>query len=97
MAHGPEAVHELIEESELTYPVSATRLEREYALANIEIDEAGNSIMLSELLLKADIDRFEDYEDLCQKLEPVFDDESSTRQTSIIDKVKKYLLGSRKQ
>jgi len=50
-------------------------------MANIIIDENGNSMMLSELLVEADVQRFESQEDLQRKLGPVCEAESSARQT----------------
>lgn len=93
MTHGPEAVHELIEESGWSYPVSVRRLEREHALANVQIDAEGQSIMLSELLLDADVDRFESREDLERKLEPVFEEELVSRSNGLLGRVKRSLLG----
>jgi len=46
-------------------------------MANIIIDENGNSMMLSELLVEADVQRFESREDLQRKLGPVCEAESS--------------------
>lgn len=93
MTHGPEAVHELIEESGWSYPVSVRRLEREHALANVQLDAKGHSIMLSELLLDADVDRFESREDLERKLEPVFREEIASRTDGLLGRVKRSLLG----
>jgi hypothetical protein len=62
-------------------------------MANIIIDENGNSMMLSELLVEADVQRFESREDLQRKLGPVCEAESSARQTGIVGKLKKTFLG----
>jgi hypothetical protein len=95
MTHGPAAVHELIEESGWSYPVSVRRVEREHALANIQVDKKGNSIMVAELFAQTDVDRFEDREDLERKLEPVFEAESERRKVGIIGHLKKTFLGKR--
>jgi hypothetical protein len=93
MTYGPDAIHELVEESGWLYPVSVRRLEREHALANIQVDEKGNSIMLAELLGETDIDQFESYEDLVIKLGPVFETESDRRNVGLIGHLKKTFLG----
>lgn len=93
MTHGPDAVHELVEESGWTYPVSVRRLEREHALANVQVDEEGNSIMLAELLSQADVDRFESRADLDSKLGPVFESESQRRNVGIFGRIKRTFFG----
>lgn len=93
MTYGPEAVHELIEESGLSYPVSVNRLERNHALENIEIDEKGNMIMLSELLTDVETESFESREDLQRKLEPVMRAESRSRHVGVLGKIKRSLFG----
>lgn len=93
MTDGPDAVHELIEESGWSYPVSVRRLESQHALANIQLDAEGRSIMLSELLVDADVDRFEDREDLRRKLEPVFEAEIESRRSGMLVRIKRSLLG----
>lgn len=93
MTHGPDAVHELVEESGWSYPVSVRRLEREHALANVQVDEEGNSIMLAELLSQTDIDRFESREDLDSKLGPVFESESERRAVGVFGRIKRAFLG----
>lgn len=93
MTHGPDTVHQLITESGWSYPVSVRRLEQEHALANVQLDEKGRSVMLTELLSDADIDRFEDHTDLRRKLEPVFEREIESRRVGIIGRIKRSLLG----
>lgn len=93
MTHGPDAVHELITEAGWSYPVTSRRLEERQPMANIVIDEDGNSMMLSELLHKADVQRFESREDLRKKLGPVCEAESTARQTGLVGKLKKTFLG----
>lgn len=93
MAHGPDAVHQLITESGWSYPVTVRRLEREHALSNVQLDEKGRSIMLAELLSNTEIDRFEGHTDLRQKLEPVFEREIDSRRVGVIGKLKRSLLG----
>ena len=93
MTRGPDAVHELIDESGWSYPVSAGRLERNHPLANVPIDDRGNSMMLSELLLAADVDEFEDRADLERKLGPVCKRESDARNTGIVGRLKRAFLG----
>ncbi|RDI70121.1 hypothetical protein [Halopelagius longus] len=93
MAHGPDAVHELVSESGWSYPVSVRRLEREHALANVQLDEDGNSIMLAELLSETNVDRFESREDLEAKLGPVFESESQRRKVGFFGRIKRTFLG----
>ena len=93
MTHGPDAVHELIAESGWSYPVTAGRLERNYPLENVAIDDRGNSMMLSELLLAADVEKFEDRADLERKLRPVCRRESDARNPGIVGRLKRTLLG----
>ena len=93
MTYGPDAVHELIEESEWSYPVSTRRLEGEHALANLHIDAKGNSIMLSELLADANVDRFDSREDLERKLEPAFERQREARRIGIVGRIKRAFLG----
>jgi hypothetical protein len=93
MTHGPDAVHELITESGWSYPVSVRRIEREHALANIQLDEKGNSIMVTELLSTVDADRFESREDLDRKLGPAFEAESERRKVGLIGHLKRTFLG----
>jgi len=92
MTHGPEAVHELIEESGWSYPVSVRRLEREHALANVQLDEDGNSAMLSELLARGEFDRFESRADLDEKVGDVIDEELAERKTGIVERIKRTFL-----
>jgi hypothetical protein len=94
MTHGPRKVAELIEEKGWTYPVSVSRLEREHALTNVSIDGKGDSMMLGELLAKGNIDRFEDEDDLYEKLEPLFEQERQRRSVGIVGKIKKLVLGT---
>lgn len=93
MAYGPDAVHELVEESGWSYPVSANRIDREHALKNIQLDERGNFIMVGELLAAADADRFESREDLERTLGPACERESRARRKGILNRVKGFLLG----
>lgn len=88
MTYGPDTVHELIVESNWSYPVSAGRLERNMPMENVAIDEAGNSMMLSELLHTAEVERFESREDLERKLGPVCKAESKSRRTGIFGRLK---------
>lgn len=93
MSYGPDAVHELIQESGWSYPVSRNRLEREHALENIQIDSKGNTIMLAELLGKTEVERFESKEDLEEKLGPVCKEESRRRAGGIIGRIRRMLPG----
>lgn len=92
MAHGPEAVHELIEESGWSYPVSVQRLERKHALANVQLDEKGNSAMLSELFARGDFDRFESRSDLDEKVGELIEKELATRDTGIFGRIKRTFI-----
>jgi hypothetical protein len=93
MTVGPDAVHELIVESGWSYPVTARRLERKMPLENVTLDDKGNSMMLSELLHQADVERFESRADLEQKLQPVCDAELEARRTTLIGRLKRTFLG----
>ncbi|MEF8841138.1 MAG: hypothetical protein V5A62_05875 [Haloarculaceae archaeon] len=92
MAHGPEAVHELIEESGWSYPVSVRRLESEHALANVQLDERGNTAMLSEVLSRGDFDRFESRSDLEEKVGSAIDRELSDRGTGLLARIKRTFI-----
>jgi len=89
MTHGPDAVHELIVESDLSYPVTTRRLVNSYPMCNVVIDADGNSMMLPELLYGADAERFEGRADLEAKLGPVCERESNARQNGLIDRFKR--------
>lgn len=89
MTHGTDAVRDLVEESDLSYPVSLRRLEREYALENVELDAAGNSVMLAELLGEVEADTFESERDLETKLEPLVEEHRRRRDTGLIDDLKR--------
>ncbi|MFC6734233.1 MULTISPECIES: hypothetical protein [unclassified Haladaptatus] len=93
MAYGPDAIIELIDEAGWTYPVTVRRLESEYSLANVQVDAKGNSIMLAELFLDADVDRFESEADLRRKLEPIFKAESKSREKSLVGRLKQTFFG----
>lgn len=92
MAHGPEAVHELVEESGLSYPVSFRRLERKQALENVQLDEEGNSAMLSELLARVDADRFESRSDLEEKVGSAIEAELAARRTGLLARLKRAFV-----
>lgn len=89
MTHGPDAVHEIIVESGWSYPVTARRLENNCPMRNVTIDSDGNSMMLSELLVAADVDRFESRDDLERKLEPICERESRARHQGVVDRLKR--------
>lgn len=92
MTHGPDAVRALVEESDLSYPVSLRRLEREYALENVELDAAGNSVMLVELLGEVDNDTFENEQDLVETLEPLFEEHRRERNGGLVARLKRLFL-----
>lgn len=94
MTYGTDAVVELVEERGWSYPVSVTRLEREFALTNVHVDTKGNSIMLGELLTEVDGNQFADEADFRGKLEPVFEAERERRRTGVLGSVKKLFLGT---
>lgn len=94
MTHGPDAIVELIEEHGMTYPISAARLEREHALANVQIDEAGNSMMVSELLEAVETDRFENENDVREAFAVAFEAERERRDTGIFGTIKQLFLGT---
>lgn len=92
MAHGPEAVHELIEESGLSYPVAVRTLERKHALANVQLDEEGNMAMLSEVLSRGDFDRFESRADMEEKVGAAIDRELADRGTGLFARIKRAFI-----
>lgn len=92
MSHGPEAVHELIEESGLSYPVTSRRLERKHALDNVQLDEQGNSAMVSELLARGDFDRFESRADLEDKIGSAIEKELTARETGLLARLKRAFV-----
>lgn len=87
MTHGTDAVVEVIEEGELTYPVSVRRLLGEHALANIELDAKGNSLTLSELLGSTDLREFESEADLRRKVEPVVERRREERHRGLVERL----------
>lgn len=93
MAHGPEAVHELVEESELSYPVTVRALERKHALANVQLDGKGNSAMLSEVLARGEFDRFESRADLEEKVGPAIESELADRESGLFVRLKRTFFG----
>ncbi|WP_254546816.1 hypothetical protein [Halomarina pelagica] len=96
MTHGADAIHELVEDAGWSYPVTANRLERQYALTNVQLDEDGKyMIMVSELFLDAEVDRFESREDLERKLEPVIEAEIESRRVGIVGRLKRTFFGGR--
>lgn len=93
--HGPDAVAALVEAAGWSYPVSVRRLERRYALENVELDEDGNSIMVAELLAEVDSDTFEDRADLEAKVAPVVERKRRERRTGIIERVRTTFFGGK--
>ncbi|MFB6192239.1 MAG: hypothetical protein ABEI11_02825 [Haloarculaceae archaeon] len=93
MSYGPDAVHELVEDSGMSYPVTVRELEREHALANVQLDSRGNTAMLSEVLANGDFDRFESRQDLQEKVEEAIRVELADRQTGWIAKLKSTFFG----
>jgi len=91
MSYGVDAIHDLIVEAGWSYPVSVQRLEREYALTNVEIDEKGHSTMIVELLDRVEANEFESESDLRQKLEPALEAEQSQR-PSLLDRLKTMIF-----
>lgn len=84
MTSGTDAVVDLVDETGWSYPISVKRLLAEHALANIELDEKGNSLTLSELVGSTDITTFEDEADLRRKVEPLVERKRAERRTGII-------------
>ena len=94
MTHGPDAIHELIEDSGWSYPVTVNRLERQHALKNIKLDKDGQyMIMVSELFVDSDVDRFESREDLEQKLDPIIESEIESRRVGLFTRLKQSFFG----
>lgn len=92
MAVGTDAVVELIEEDGSSYPVSVARLERQYALANVDLDERGYSTTVGELLAAVDVDRFESREHVEEVLDPVIRRELAERR-GLLDRIRAFLRG----
>ena len=93
MAHGVDAVVELIDESGWSYPVSVERLERKHGLANVKLDGDGKYYTtLVELLSRGDLDRFDSESDLREQVEPLVDAEIRSRQSGIVGWVKRTFL-----
>lgn len=93
MAVGTQEIHELIEDAGLEYPVSVRRLREEYPLENVEIDQRGNSMILSELLAEVETDRFDSRSDLERAVEPVVRRESERRRVGWLGMLKRAVLG----
>lgn len=93
MAVGTQEIHELIEEAGWEYPVSVRRLRGEYPLENVEIDQRGNSMILSELLAEVETDRFDSRSDLERAVEPVVRRESERRRVGWLGMLKRAVLG----
>lgn len=89
--HGVDTVARLIEESDLSYPVSARRLLGELALRNVNIDEHGNSVMVGEVVDPSEVREFTSREDLERKLEPVFERERAERQPGLVGRLRHFL------
>lgn len=87
---GVDAVAKLIEDAGWSYPVSTRRLMNEYALNNVEIDSAGNTAMIGELVDPSDFREFTSREDLEQKLGPVFERHRDERRTGIVERIQQY-------
>jgi len=85
--HGTDAVRRVIEDAGLEYPVTVDRLVREHALANVDIDAKGNSIMLGELLNRARVSEFADGDDVDRKLSPVFERLRAERNPSLVGRI----------
>jgi hypothetical protein len=93
MSHGADAIHELIQKSGMSYPVTVRELEREHALSNVQLDSRGNTAMVSEVLANGDFDRFESQQDLQEKLEGAIRAELAERQTGWVAKLKSTFFG----
>ncbi|WP_435185602.1 hypothetical protein [Halobellus sp. EA9] len=89
MEHGTDAIHELIEDSGWSYPVKVQRLEREHALADVEIDEDGNSITVAELLENVDANQIDSRKDLDRIFDPVLEREVNSRDVGLLGKIKR--------
>lgn len=87
MTHGTDAVVELVDETDLSYPLSVRRLLAEQALANVELDAKGNSLTLSELLGSTDLREFESEADLRRKVEPVVERHRAERHRTLLDRL----------
>jgi len=93
MAVGTQEIHELIEEAGWEYPVSVRRFREEYPLENVEVDQRGNSMLLSELLAEVETDRFDSRSDLERTLGPVLERESQRRRVGWLGMLKRAVLG----
>jgi hypothetical protein len=96
MTHGADAIHGLIEEAGWSYPVTVSRLERQHALSNVALDAGGKyMIMVSELFVDADVDRFESRAELEVKLKTVIEAEIDSRRTGVVETLEKTFFGRR--
>lgn len=93
MPSGTDALHRLIEESSLSYPVSVTRLEREHSLESVPLDDSGNSIMVVELLTEVDADTFRDEDDLRETMEPVVEEKIRERNPGFAGRLVRIFKG----
>ncbi|MFC4552868.1 MULTISPECIES: hypothetical protein [Halorussus] len=93
MTTGPDAIHELIEESGWSYPVRVRKLEREHAFANVPVDAKGNSVMVAELLADVDAREIESRDELERLFGPVFEREAESRRVGLFGKVKRAFYG----
>lgn len=92
MSHGADAIVEIIDESDWSYPVTVRRLERVHGLDNVRLDAKGDHyVMVIELLSRGDLDRFESEADLREQVAPLVEEELSERRSGILDTVKGLL------
>lgn len=91
MTHGSDTVHELIQNSGWSYPVSVSRLERAHSLENVELNEDGLSMMLVELLTDVEADTFKTESDLHEKLDPIIRAHVNERTPGLFGRVKQLI------
>lgn len=92
MTYGPAAVRELVEGSELSYPFSVRRLERKHALTSVQLDEEGNTAMLSELLAHGDFEWVESPSDLEEKVGSAIEEELAARESGLLARIKRAFV-----
>ncbi|PSQ05075.1 hypothetical protein BRC92_02715 [Halobacteriales archaeon QS_4_69_31] len=93
MTAGADDVYDRIEEAGGGYPVSVHRLVENHGMENVDIDERGNSMMLSELLAEVDAERFGSRSDLEETVGPVIERERQRRRVGWLGLVKRAVLG----
>ena len=88
MKSASDTVIQIIHEAGWSYPVSVRRIENHRPMTNIAIDESGNSMMLSELLNRAEINKFRSPDHVEEVLTELCLVESQHRRVGLLGKLK---------